>query len=112
MARRYSSRYRHRRAGLGITIHLGGYAHESVPGVVNLILCWIYRLITYFRQFCWYFVRSADGSGYIVTAIDVIYEDIVRGVFTVKVYERRTADISHAGTGKNSMQVAGIDIYL
>ena len=48
-----------------------------------------------------------DGSRYVVATIDVIGQNIARGIFTVDVYEGPATDISHTGTAINRIQVAG-----
>ena len=88
---------------------LGRDTYKGIPGVIDIILA---SFSTYFRQFCRYFRRSANGSSDIVTAIRLINNDIVGGVLTIDVQECTAFNVCLTCTAIDIVHVAGIDVDL
>ena len=99
---------------------LGADMDEAVPGVVDAVLGLLGCRYPFGQG------AGADGAGYVVAAIDVIDDDVVRGILAVDEHGGVAAHVGHAstaehfalgilkgclvvGTGEPRADVAGLD---
>ena len=85
-----------------LAIHLGRDAYKGIPGVIDLILA---CFSTDFRQFCRDSIRCTDGSGDIITAINLIDNDIVRSMLAIDMDKGTATHISHTGTAIDGVHI-------